>query len=114
VSVRARYRPSYGVLQPQQVLVVGVTPAIGAQEQPVLLSAENRAVIMKSDPDWVEIRNSGNAMTPYLLFVVPGAMVRAAYHPWSDIVQGLTASLQTDDGRRRLLRSLAAMIARSS
>lgn len=114
MSLRALYRPSYGVLQPQQVLVVGVTPAIGAQEQPVLLSAENRAVIMKTDPDWVEIRNSSDAVAPFLLIVVPSAMVRAAHHPWSDVVQGLATSLQSDDGRRRLLRSLAAMIARSS
>lgn len=114
MSVRALYRPNYGVLQADQTLIVNVAPAIRAQEQPVLLSAENRAVIMKNDPDWVEIRNPSSAITPYLLIVVPRAMVRAAQHPWSDIAQGLTASLQTDDGRRRLLRTIAAMIARSS
>jgi hypothetical protein len=114
MSVRARYRPSYGALQPQQSISISLSPPMEAHEQPVLLSPENRALIMKTDPEWVQIRNSSDAVTPYLLVIVPQVMIKAARHPWSQVAQGLAASLQTQDGRRALLRSIAAMIARSS
>lgn len=113
-EIRDRYRPNVGMLQPSAVLDIVIDPPIAPHEQAVVVSAGNFAVIMNEDPDCVRLRNARRQITPYLLLIVPRAMLKVAMHPWPEVIENITKELQGEHGVRALIRGIAAIVARSS
>lgn len=108
MSVRDRFRLNGGVLQPQQVVQVALDPPVTGVEQVVVISAANRVTIMNQTAGVAELRNAGDVATPYILLVVPRAMIALTHQPWGRII----TELGTERGLRSFAESLMSLAAR--
>ena len=83
-------RPAVGVLLPGAVIDIGVDIPIEVDEQPVVLTKDVTAVLITGyQSDMVTLENHSNLAVPYILFVVPKAVVGALRLPWPEAMMQL-------------------------
>lgn len=107
-----QFRPHLGVLKAKQEASITVSPGIVAHEQALVLSPGSAVVIMQENETEVRVRNNGIKTIPYMVVIVPSAMVKVTHYPWPEVVRGLQERVTHEGGWRMLLQGLLNVTAK--
>jgi hypothetical protein len=100
------------MLKPKQEASVTVSPTIAAHEQALVVSPGSVVVLTQEAENEVRVRNNGPKTVPYMVVVVPSAMIKATHYPWPEVVRGLQERVTHEGGWRVLLQGLLNVTAK--
>lgn len=107
-----QFRPHLGVIRAKQEVSISIAPAIAKHEQALVVSPGSTVAVIAETETEVRVRNNGHKTVPYMLIVVPSAMLRAAQYPWPEMMRGLQERVTHEGGWRVLLQGILNMSAR--
>lgn len=87
---KVRRRPTAGLLEPHQTIVLPIDPPLQENEQPLAVTPNAGDLLMRDVTlTQVVLVNTTDRVVAYMMTVVPRALVKLAMVPWRRVVADL-------------------------